>query len=121
MLLRHADVLSEVVAGEAVVIHLGTGRYYALDRAGTAVWEAVSGAAVSDATASPVAAFVDRLVEEQLLVVGAGAAVASALDAGLDGAEPGMRAFDDLADLLLVDPIHDVTVDDLGFPTVRDR
>jgi len=35
------DVLDEVFDGEAVLVNLRTGRYYALDTAATEVWRAV--------------------------------------------------------------------------------
>lgn len=37
-----SDVAYEVVDGEAVVLHLGTGRYYRLDRVATVAFEALA-------------------------------------------------------------------------------
>lgn len=34
-----AGVLSEVVDGEAVLLHLGTGKYFGLNRTGTRIWQ----------------------------------------------------------------------------------
>ena len=36
-----AEVVAEVLGGEAVLLHLGTGRYYALNETGTKMWSAL--------------------------------------------------------------------------------
>src|SRR6058998_1078233 len=37
------DVESTTLDGETVLLHLGTGRYYTLNRVGTAIWEFCTG------------------------------------------------------------------------------
>ncbi len=40
---RSAQATSQVVAGEAILIHLDSGTYYSLDPVGTAFWEMLDG------------------------------------------------------------------------------
>ena len=69
------DVLDEVFDGEAVLVNLRTGRYYALDAAATVVWQAV---VAGEPLPEGGGAFASRLVEEELAIS--------------DGPLPGRRA-----------------------------
>jgi len=114
------DVLDEVFDGEAVLVHLGTGRYYALSPAATDVWAALgSGADWAELTAAvdvagpELADFVHRLVEDQL-VTADGDLPARPEVVSADG--PTFDVFTDMQDLLLLDPIHDINLDGSGWP-----
>ena len=64
-------------------------------------------------------ALVGSWVDEQLLApvpTGAGPGASPAL---ITDGSPEMRTFSDLEDLLLLDPIHDVTLGADGFPVTR--
>lgn len=108
---REPDVLSEVFDDEAVVVQLTTGIYYSFDREATRWWEAVAGTAtLAEAAGSlgddgpsleRLASFAAYLSAERI--------------AGFDGPLPGAPAewagiarFNDMADLLVLDPIHAV-------------
>lgn len=100
------DVLDEVFDGEAVLVNLRTGRYYALDARATDVWRAV---VAGDPLPEGTGGFARRLVDEQLAVC----------DEPLpepDEDGPVMEVFTDMADILLLDPIHDVDYDVAGWP-----
>ena len=104
------DVIDEVFDGEAVLINLRVGRYYALDDRGTAVWRMVSaGASLPEIAAArdgeDVVSFLVRLVEEDLAVVSGGPLPAPSPNGHTI---PRLEVFNDLQDLLLLDPIHDV-------------
>jgi len=123
-------VISEVIDGEAVIIHLGTGDYFSLRGSGSYVWQAIdlgadqaaigrayADAGLGDAAAVSAAAdgLIDRLLEEQLIVV------ASDEDAGPDlpvptaaFEAPDLEKFTDMQDLILLDPVHEV--DERGWP-----
>ena len=125
-------MIDETFDGEAVLVHLGTGRYYALNAAGTAIWELVrDGRAPGEVVellggdrGADVAVFLDQLLGEGLLVGGNGAAPAPVAE-GVNGDEwtdpPTLQRFDDLEDLLLVDPIHDVTLGADGWPVSAEK
>ena len=102
------DVLDEVFDGEAVLVNLRTGRYYALDAAATEVWRAVvAGEPLPEGSG----AFAHRLVEEELVVAD------GALPAPDGEGGPAMQVFTDMEDILLLDPIHDVDYDASGWPS----
>jgi hypothetical protein len=130
-------VIHQTIEGETVIIHLERGLYYSLDATGAEVWQRLaagrSTAEVSDgiaarhpaerdAVAPAVASLVDRLVGEELIVPLDVAAAPS--DAAVEVADPEpargpfrpprLERFDDLQDLLLLDPIH--AVDETGWP-----
>ncbi len=138
-------VIHQTIDGETVIIHLERGLYYSLDATGAHVWEGLaagrSSAEVIERLAgrfpseraevgAAVDSLVDRLRSEELIVLdgadrGDGVAIPSAvLDeaAGSPGGAtfqpPRLERFDDLQDLLLLDPIH--AVDESGWPERRE-
>jgi hypothetical protein len=136
-------VIHQTIEGETVIIHLERGLYYSLDETGAQIWQGLAagqsateisdwlaarfpsqGAEVGDAVLS----LVDRLRAEELIVAADGP---DRVGAGLDGhgvpdadpmetaagamfRPPRLERFDDLQDLLLLDPIH--AVDESGWP-----
>jgi hypothetical protein len=131
------DVINQVIDGEAVVLHLGTGRYFSARGCGADVWSWVSAsvpvpavveALVSSYDASPdtIAAAVDEFVTylvREGLVVGIsddrlGATPSPTISTPKPPFEvPVMEAFGDLEDLLLLDPVHEVNAEK-GWPHV---
>lgn len=128
------QVVWEVLDGEAVIVDLAAGHYHAAPGVAATVWQAVASGCdldgivatvraahldVPDDPAPAITAFLDQLV-------GAGlAATAPAGDGGPGAAPnaptsptawqpPALESHDDLEDLLLLDPVHDVT--DAGWP-----
>jgi hypothetical protein len=114
-------VLDEAFDGEAVLVNLETGRYYALDRTATRWWMALEAgmsfealvAALPDAGVAELVAFVVGLDAEQLVrlegeLPSSGLAAADAI--------PRWQVFDDMEDLLRLDPIHDIELDGSGWP-----
>lgn len=118
--IRTPQVVHETVAGEVVAIDFATGAYFSLRGAAEAVWSALSGdeprsvatvagAAGDAADPDQVAAFLDRLVELGLLERTGPAA-------GVGGDTGGLvvEHYTDMEDLILLDPVHDVS--DAGWP-----
>ncbi len=125
-------VIGEVLDGEAIIVNLDTGAYYSLDGAGSEVWMAAQAGTTlshmigrvasrfsgSEAEiAAGVQALVEALMAEVLLVADR---VPSALQtegpSEYDAApadrppfvKPVLQKYTDMADLLLLDPIHEV-------------
>ena len=137
----HVDaerVVHDVLDGEVLAIRNDTGTYYSLVGTAADVWVGIVDgldetgivarlAARYDADeatiAAAVAAFVDRLLDESLVLVGAGAA-GSTPPAPVPGTEreaftqPELQVYTDMQDLLLFDPIHEVGP--AGWPSVVD-
>jgi hypothetical protein len=135
-------VVHETIDGEAILIHMETGFYYSLDGTGSEVWGAiVAGRTVDEIVAElrarydasngtieeSVSSLVAELLEEGLVVEATAAptngshpAVAAhapervAADADREFAPPVLNRYTDMADFILVDPVHEV--DETGWP-----
>ncbi len=129
--IRRPDVVSEAFDGEAVVVNLRLGRYYAFTPLASEVWERLAaspalGELVESALpqwSDPAVAerelrtFLKRLEEEELIELAPPPnretvpfePLAARDDATLD-----FEIFTDLEDLLVLDPIHDL--DENGWP-----
>lgn len=125
------DTASELFDDEVVIAHYGTGLYFSVAGSGALVWQGLrhgltvaetidwlAGHFTADAAAIPaqVEAFVATLVEKQLLIEVAERDKAGELPAIALAAwqAPVAESFDDLQELLLLDPVHDVT--EAGWP-----
>jgi hypothetical protein len=114
--IRAPQVVHESVAGEVVAIDFATGSYFSLRGPAEAVWSALSGeeprsveVVAGDRDPEPVAAFLDQLVDLGLLERNG--------DPAGNGHGTGdlvVEHFTDMEDLILLDPVHDVT--DAGWP-----
>ena len=133
------DVVHETVDGEVVMVHLTNGSYYSMDGVGAEIWRLLAGGiavtqvvtAVCDAYAGDaetiqqsILQLVEQLCSERLLIPGPGGAgqVQPALSVTPDGSTaytaPELHKYTDMEELLLVDPVHDVT--EAGWPHARD-
>lgn len=135
------SVVHETIDGEAILLNLKTGNYYSFEGLGAFIWNFIDQEAgwsvlplllsnyfdgrPTEDIMNDVSKFVDRLVEEQLLIE-------DPLDLKLDSvnmdqyqkqlaaigadsyATPIVNKYSDMQDLLLLDPIHDV--DQKGWP-----
>lgn len=120
---------------EIIVINLVTGAYFSLRGAAADAWDlliaGLSTSAVAtqladryavpaDGVTGDIAAFARELLAEGLVVPGGQAPVdAPTLDTGapaLAYTAPRLEKFDDLEELLLLDPIHEV--DEAGWPVI---
>ena len=133
-------VISETIDGEAIIINLDTGAYYSLRETGAAVWQLLEQGATSQAISaeliqrydSPLPtieaslqSLLDELVQDQLIVPHDSARTLpqSAGSIPTDGhrklpfTPPTLEKFTDMADLLLLDPIHDVS--EQGWPAPK--
>lgn len=118
---RSGDVVTEEFDGEFVVLDLASGKYFGLSGSSALVWKGLvaghSPAALcaelpaDDPRRDTIAGLTASLVEHGLLVTTAAAEPDSpAIAAELAQATGpfGIEMFDDLADLILTDPIHEV-------------
>lgn len=121
-------VASKIIDGEAVLIHFTSGHYYSTDQTGAAIVELLDGRSVAEVAGAiraaytgegldqAVAAFVDQLVAEGLVVETDAPSASPMPDLGTQGAfvAPELHRYADLQDLLVLDPIHDT--DATGWP-----
>lgn len=119
------QVISEVIEGEIVVVHFQSGCYYSIRGTGADVCRLLTVGRTVDEVVADLAAkhglpsqqiatevqqFVDRLVAERLLAASGqepqNPARLEILSAAY--APPEFEKFDDMADQLLLDPIHEI-------------
>jgi len=125
------EVIHEVIDGEAVLVHLGTGRYHSLRGAASEIWTLVVAGHGTDSIVAAmegmfegepglVARETRRLLDE---LVAQGLVRPAAAKASPPVPSPGSRrpferplleTFEDMQDLLLLDPIHETG--DEGWP-----
>jgi Coenzyme PQQ synthesis protein D (PqqD) len=131
-------VVGSIVDGEVVAINLDTGSYYNIAGAGTDVWAAVEQPASAeevvarlarrykvpvDGITPAVTRFMDELLAEGLIRSttsdGNAEPATDALPTEGEAAfsQPVLEKFTDMEDLLLVDPVHDVS--ERGWPHVE--
>lgn len=129
-------VVHDTIDGEVLVIRNDTGAYYSMVGPAADVWEAIRAGldqpsivevlagrydAGHDELSGAVSSFLGELLEAKLVREGA---AASAVELPAPPAErvpfeaPRLEVYTDMADLLLFDPIHEVTPD--GWPNVVD-
>jgi hypothetical protein len=130
------SVISEVIDGETIVLNFESGHYYSFNPTASEIWLRVSAghpvAAATEGVArrfavdpaairAEVESFVRRLHEENLIrrVNGEAVAVPAPVADGHGGpaasfAAPAFEKFTDMEELLLLDPIHEVS--DSGWP-----
>ncbi len=134
--MRHATdrrkVVYETIEGEAILIHLETGFYYSLDGTGSEIWDLVAAGCTLEeitthlrqkyeappgAVEDAVATLIARLLEEGLVVEADASSNGSASLESRNLAEadgrtafvaPVLHRYTDMADFMLVDPIHEV-------------
>ncbi len=124
---RSEGVTHQNIEGEVIAIHMARGTYHSLTGAAAVVWgelvsEPQSVETLNDAfDAAPkdslqrLQALIEQLVEQDL-VEPADITAATSMNNRVAWEEPVMESFDDMQDLLLADPIHDV--DERGWPSL---
>lgn len=134
---RPSDLVAETLSDETLVIDTASGVFFSLRGVASALWAMLEGSAreaeLRDAVTSrfpdtatvdiDVVAFIAALQADDLVVdvesAVARSGAASAAGQWPDAYEPPtVKKYDDMADLLLVDPIHDVDAQ-VGWPEKR--
>jgi hypothetical protein len=132
------QIVSEIIDGEAVILDLHSGRYHTTEGVGAVVWHvAADGMRRRDIVAACRARFPDEPGVEQdidaLLDTFVAAGLLTPLESPMDAGDhepswpaayqtPRLDTYDNLADMMALDPIHDV--DAVGWPSpgaVADR
>lgn len=109
------DIVFEEFSGEMVILNLASGQYFGLNPVGAACWQfLVTGASITGSAASPeiaakLAAFAARLESFGLIIPASECAPVEIPSPrfSFEGM-PQVDVFNDLADLIVADPIHDV-------------
>lgn len=112
-------VVSEIFNDEAVIVNLASGAYYSFKGSAITIWQLL-GAGYSDEEiigqfkdAESINKFIAFLTQENLIST-AGTVVKETLTFDQQFTLPEYKKYDDMKDLLLLDPIHEV--DQTGWP-----
>lgn len=131
--LRSDQVVNEQFDDETVIIDLETGIYYSISPSGTAILSGLlSGSSSEDIMEqagfgetidkNAVVKFLAQLVDNNLITTAPEGHYQSVGNAQLDLTKfsdmPQLEIFEDLADLVWADPIHDVD-EDAGWPQMK--
>jgi outer membrane protein assembly factor BamB len=132
-------VVAETLDGEATIVDLDSGTYYALNESGSLIWDGlIAGSPPSEVAATLAGAYeleaddATRSVEDLVKKLAEANLIVDASEAGQNGAtpaasapssngsrrqyaEPELSAYTDMQELLLLDPIHEV--DESGWPS----
>lgn len=139
--INEPHVVAEVIDGEAIVVNLDSGNYFSLRETAASIWQALMAGNTSlevsrmmgqeyagepDAIKAAIQTFIERLLLEGLIqaVESSGnepthteiESIGLSTDGKPPFRNPEIEKFTDMADLLLLDPIHDV--DSQGWPRV---
>jgi hypothetical protein len=117
-------VISDDVGGETLAINLTTGAYYVIPPAASGLWSGISTGvparaylAEGDPREQALGKFVGTLVDAGLLRPAQSASAGDPVD-GWEAADLMLEEHTDMADLLGLDPIHDVD-EAVGWPAAR--
>ena len=134
-----ASVVSDVIDGEAVMLHRGSGDYFSADGTGCLIWQWIGEghgrarmlselesrfAAEPAELAAALDGFLAELASHGLVHEdGAASASAEAAVAAMPGeraafTRPVLNVYSDIRNLLLLDPIHDVS-EESGWPVPK--
>lgn len=130
--LNEPKVVSETLDGETIAINLVTGSYYAINQSGSGIWELIlAGHSIEQITQqadlryqadlesirAPIEDFIASLAKAELIAQTEG--MEPEVPTEWSGPQeafvaPSVEEYDDMQEMLLADPIHDVT--ESGWP-----
>ena len=134
--------VSEIIDGEAIVVNLKTGCYYSIGKVGAIIWDCIMKHLDSAETAKQIAklfdvkeeiarreigVFTQELIKESLVITEENASSTPKKDREdqnptaqkLVYETPKLVKFEDMQDLLLLDPVHEVH-EQQGWPWKKD-
>lgn len=137
------SVVHETIDNEVIIIDFNTGNYFSLDNVGALIWNSVAAELDMESVNANVcnlygrrreevepatARFVAELIETGLILEAPGSQAQgpAPLPAAADGMQPDrpyappvLNRYNDMQQLLLLDPIHDV--DETGWPNLPEE
>jgi hypothetical protein len=122
------DVVADNFEGEIVILNLANGHYYALQGIAQRIWPLLANGHTPESILASIAvkrpelgagasAFITRLIELNLIIATSEVATGK-IDEAWQGEAPAIDVYDDLAELIFADPIHDVD-EQAGWPKKR--
>ena len=129
------DVIEETFDGEVTLVHLRTGIFYGLNATGSALWRQIEQGRTPETVArvlaeaygvgreaveADIAPLIAELVDDEVLVPADAQADVPPPRADGPWSAPAAERYSDMAELLKLDPIHDLRADYAGWPVPRE-
>jgi hypothetical protein len=122
---RGTSIIHELLQDEVIIANLDAGIYYSIREGGIVVWQLLLAGLSVDAIESlltqkygqipSITPFVDKILEEELLLpVESSSSSLPALSWPATFEPPTIERYDEMKNLLMLDPIHEV--DEQGWP-----
>ncbi len=116
---ENPDVVDESFGDETVIVNLATGCYYSFATAPTQLWRSCIELSTIDEVLARHSDDADLALRTIAWLTAEGLlALSSPLDIAVGHVPVGIDKFDDIAELLKADPIHDVDYSGEGWPVV---
>lgn len=125
------DIVAEDFDGQTVILNLANGHYFSLRGIAGPIWSSLLAGHTPESILASVRAsrpelldasraFLERLVERNLVLPrpAAGGGPTEPIDGVWSAESPQIEVFEDLAELIFADPIHEVD-EQAGWPTPR--
>ena len=108
--------ISETIDKETIIINLETGSYYSMNHAGTVIWSSITKGEPVPVEDKNIIDFLQMLKSEGLVFEGD--VIEREFSADISAmANPKIEKFEDMQEMLLADPIHDV--ESAGWPNLK--
>jgi hypothetical protein len=128
-------VIEETFDGEVTLVHLRTGIFYGMNATGSALWRQIEQGRTPEtvarvlaeaygvsreAVAAEIAPLIAELVDDEVLVPAEAEVDVPPPPPGAEWSPPAAERYSDMAELLKLDPIHDLRADFSGWPVSRE-
>jgi len=110
--------ISETIEGETIIIDLETGSYYSMNPSATALWNAILEENLIPVDKKNILDFVQNLESEGLILESSSSADKPLADIS-QFSDPKLEKYDDMQEMLLADPVHDV--ENTGWPNLKKK
>jgi hypothetical protein len=126
VLTKSQSIIHDVIDSEAVVMNLEAGVYFSFNVAATKIWEKIISEQLSEQELLKFAGqhngkFIEFLLDQKVIRRELSSTIKTQETmeplGEIETAE--WQTFSDLQDLLLLDPVHDIALNDQGWPETR--
>ena len=126
LVVRPQSVVHDLIDSEAVVMDIEAGVYFSFNEAATTIWSRIIDGSTSETTIYDFAGaqnrdFVDFLLENKIILREQAPEGWNAEGSGLKeiSEKAEWQTFSDMKELLLLDPVHDIALNENGWPENR--
>jgi hypothetical protein len=126
VLTKSQSIIHDVIDSEAVVMNLEAGVYFSFNVAATKIWEKIISEQLSEQELLKFAGqhngkFIEFLLDQKVIRRELSSTIKTqeTMEPLGETETAEWQTFSDLQDLLLLDPVHDIALNDQGWPETR--